>query len=166
MTRLIVFLSILTGFILVLTFHNYKSLPVSREKFQLEKTQKEFHNNQILVQELSAPKPESTEVETEVKEVEIVIDLNTPELVSGNKIYGKCIACHGKNGEGKTSQKAPRIAGQFDWYIEKQLIDMKNGDRINELMVPIVKALSPEDMKNVALYVSKLPWKIEAPAKP
>lgn len=158
MTRLTVFLTILVGFILVLTFHSYRNIPVLNEKFDFGKVAKEHEEHVKLVAELTAPKKEVEVVE--VKEVEIKIDLNTPELVNGNKVYSKCIACHGKNGEGKASQKAPRIAGQFDWYIEKQVTDMKSGARINELMMPTVKGLSAQDIKDVSLYVSKLPWKL------
>lgn len=158
MTRLTVFLTILVGLVLVLSLHTFRNIPVVNEKFSFEKVAKEHTAHEALVAELTAPKVE--EVVEEVKPIEIVIDLNTPELVNGNKVYSKCIACHGKNGEGKASQKAPRIAGQFDWYVEKQLNDMKSGARINELMMPTVKGLSEQDMKDVALYVSKLPWKL------
>ena len=45
--------------------------------------------------------------------------------------------------------------------IEKQLTDMKSGDRINVAMAPIVKGLSPQDIKDVAAYVTLLPWNKE-----
>lgn len=162
MTRLIVFLSVLAGLILMLVLFTFKTLPVSNEKFDLQKTAKEFTTHQELVKEITSPK--ELEVVSEVAEVEYapVVDLNTPELVAGNKLFGQCIACHGKGGEGKPSQKAPHIGGQYDWYIEKQLTDMKAGARINVAMNPIVKGLSPADMKAVAAYVNKLPWNKEA----
>ena len=49
----------------------------------------------------------------------------------GQILYQKCIQCHGDNGEGKKSQQAPQIAGQFDWYIVKSLNDFKSGARKN-----------------------------------
>lgn len=159
MTRLTVFLTVLVGFVVVLAFHSYRNIPVVNEKFNFEKAAKEHLEHVKLVAELTTPK-KVDEVVEEVKEIEIKIDLNTPELVNGNKVYTKCIACHGKNGEGKASQKAPRIAGQFDWYIEKQIVDMKTGARINDVMMPTVKGLSDKDIKDVSVYVSKLPWKL------
>lgn len=166
MTRLIVFLSVLAAFVLALVMFSYKSLPVSNEKFNLKTVEEQFHQKQTLVHSLLAPKEKVAEVEVEVKEYAPVVDLNTPQLVSGHKLYNQCISCHGKGGEGKTSQKAPFIGGQFDWYIEKQLVDMKSGARSNPVMNTILKGLSDQDMKDLAAYISRLPWKklVEAPA--
>ncbi len=162
MTRLTVFLSVLTGFVLILVLNTYKTLPVSNEKFDLVKTEKAYKEHAEKVLEVTGPK--EVEAVAEVADVEYapVVDLNTPQLVAGHKIFGQCIACHGKGGEGKASQKAPHIGGQYDWYIEKQLTDMKAGARINAAMMPILKGLSPQDMKDAAAYVSQLPWNKEA----
>lgn len=159
MTRLIVFLSVLTALVLALVLFSYKSLPVSNEKFNVTKVAESYHNQTALVETLLAPKEKVVEAEVEVKEYAPVVELDTPQLVSGHKLYTQCISCHGKGGEGKTSQKAPFIGGQFDWYIEKQLVDMKSGARVNLVMNPILKGLKPQDIKDLAAYVSKLPWK-------
>ncbi len=159
MTRLIVFLSVLTALVLALVLFSYKSLPVSNEKFNVTKVAESYHHQAALVETLLAPKEKVVEAEVEVKEYAPVVELDTPQLVSGHKLYTQCISCHGKGGEGKTSQKAPFIGGQFDWYIEKQLVDMKSGARVNLVMNPILKGLKPQDIKDLAAYVSKLPWK-------
>lgn len=159
MTRLIVFIGVLAGFILALTMFSHKSLPVSNEKFNIVAVAEDYHKKETLVHELLAPKEIVVVEEVEVKEYAPVVDLNTPQLVSGNKLYTQCISCHGKGGEGKTSQKAPFIGGQYDWYIEQQLVNMKTGVRPNPVMNPILKGLSEQDMKDLAAYVSKLPWK-------
>ena len=159
MTRLIVFSSVLIALVLALVLFSYKSLPVSNQKFDITKTAASFNQKTILVEELLAPKEKVVQVEVEIKEYAPIVDLDTPQLVSGHKLYNQCISCHGKGGEGKTSQKAPFIGGQFDWYIEKQLVDMKAGARVNIVMNPYLKGLSPQDMKDLAAYVSKLPWK-------
>jgi cytochrome c553 len=58
---------------------------------------------------------------------------------------------------GIPAQKAPRIAGQHDWYIAKQLQDIKAGvTRKNPVMIPFVSKLSEQDMKDLAAYISKL----------
>lgn len=161
MTRLTVFLSVLTGFILVLALFAYKGLPVDNAKFDYEKSKAAFDTKSEAIHkavEASAHGEVVAEEEAPV-EVEIKVDLNTPQLVNGNKVYSKCIACHGKDGAGKAAQKAPHIGGQYDWYIEKQLFDMKGGARINDAMMPTLKGLTDQDMKDVAVYVSKLPWK-------
>lgn len=162
MTRLMVFLSILAGFILLLVLYTFKTLPVSNEKFDIVKTDTAYKAHAEKIFEATTPK--EVEAKAEVVELEYApeVDLSTPQLTAGNKIFGQCIACHGKGGDGKASQKAPHIGGQYDWYIEKQLTDMKSGARINAAMMPIVKGLSPQDMKDVAAYVTKLPWNKEA----
>ncbi|GEM_PF-378356 len=158
MTRLMVFLGVMTGLVFILILFTFKTTPVNNEKFDLKKVETEYNEKQKVIAEVTAPK-ENTGAE-EVAEIEYapVVDLSTPQLQAGAKIYGQCIACHGKGGEGKASQKAPHIGGQYDWYVEKQLVDMKSGARINVAMNPIVKGLSPDDMKNVAAYVAALPW--------
>lgn len=159
MTRLIVFLSVVAAFVLALVLFSYKSLPVSNDKFNLHATAESYEKQEHLVETLLAPKEKVVELEVEVKEYAPVVDLSTPQLVSGHKLFTQCISCHGKGGEGKTSQKAPFIGGQFDWYIEKQLTEMKAGVRSNPVMNPILKGLSPSDIKDLAAYVSRLPWK-------
>jgi cytochrome c553 len=158
MLRLTVFLSMLVGFVLILTLSYFKDLPVTNNKFDFQKSAEEHKAHVELIQKVTAP----VEVETAKEEVVATapkVDLNTPQLVSGEKIYSKCLACHGQSGEGKVSQKAAHIGGQYDWYIEKQLTDMKSGVRVNEAMNPILKGLSEQDIKDVAAYVTKLPWK-------
>ena len=79
----------------------------------------------------------------------------------GAKLYKKkCVACHGKQGEGKKSQKAPKLAGQHDWYLYEQLVAIQSGKRVNKKMMPFVKGLSDQDLKDLAVYIStSFPWK-------
>ena len=74
----------------------------------------------------------------------------------GAGLYKKCVVCHGKAGEGKRSQKAPRIGGQFEWYLYKSLKDMKSKVRKNDVMMPYIKDLSDSDFKDLSAYISKL----------
>ena len=69
MTRLTVFLSVLTALIFILVLNTFKSIPVSNEKFDLQKTQKEFVAHEELIKEVTAPK--EVEGEAEVVAVEI-----------------------------------------------------------------------------------------------
>ncbi len=158
MARLIVFVTVLIGFILVLTLHSFKSTPVVNDRFDVSKIVKAPHTSTLVSADSTNSDNQATEAPAEVK-AEFVVELNTPELENGHKVYAKCVVCHGQSGEGKAAQKAPRIAGQFDWYVEKQLSDMKSGARINDLMTSIVKGLSEQDIKDVSSYVSKFPWK-------
>lgn len=163
MIRLMIFLAVLTGLVLALVLFSYNNIPVNNAKFDFKKVQEAYKANAELIHELTTPKEKTSEEEVVVTEYAPVVDLSTPELVSGHKLYNQCISCHGKGGEGKTSQKAPFIGGQYDWYIEKQLSDMSSGERVNATMATIVKSLSPQDIKDLAAYVSKLPWKKQVP---
>src|SRR4051812_23852742 len=123
MTRLIVFLSVLAGLVLILVLFTFKSNPVSNDKFDINKIETEYRTKQALISEVTAPKEKEESVEAPGLEYAPVVELSTPQLQAGSKLFGQCIACHGKGAEGKASQKAPHIGGQYDWYIEKQLTD-------------------------------------------
>lgn len=154
MPRIFIFAMVAISFIAVLILNKFNKLPVNNEKFSYEKEKNAYLQNEN--KDLSS---EPSSSPSAIVTNEFNIELNTPELVNGNKVFGKCIACHGKSGAGNASLKAPRIGGQYEFYILKQLNDMKNGARINETMMPIIKGLSEQDFKDVALYASKLPWK-------
>lgn len=51
------------------------------------------------------------------------------DLTRGAKLYTSCVACHGARGEGNRSLNAPRLAGQSDWYLVRQLENYQTGAR-------------------------------------
>jgi cytochrome c553 len=53
------------------------------------------------------------------------------------------------------SELSPRLAGQDASYLAKQLANFKSGERRSSAMRPMVAALTPEDMRAVALYFSR-----------
>lgn len=72
----------------------------------------------------------------------------------------QCAACHGARGEGNAATGFPRIAGQSQYYLAKQLESYANGTRKNAVMEPIAKALAPADRVAAAAYFAQL----DAPA--
>lgn len=79
------------------------------------------------------------------------------DAAKGAELFKQCILCHGEKGDGNVAQKAPRISGQYDWYVLKQLQDIKAGvTRKNPVMIPFLNKLSEQDMKDLAAYVSTL----------
>lgn len=74
----------------------------------------------------------------------------------GKALYSSCVQCHGDQGMGKLEEKAPKIAGQHEWYIINQLNAFKNKTRINPKMYPYIKDLSSKDYEDLAAFVSKL----------
>lgn len=161
MTRLVIFCVFLSGLAIVMNFKSYKDIPLNSEKFDIDKATTNFEEHKKTLVELAhihmeaiTPKVASDEVFEEKS----LVELSTPSLVRADKLYKQCIACHGKGGEGKSANKAPMIGGQMDWYVVKQLTDMREGLRINQNMLSIVKKLSDEDISDLANYISKLPW--------
>jgi cytochrome c553 len=79
---------------------------------------------------------------------------------AGNAETGKtksaaCAACHGADGNGNPANAEwPKLAGQDKRYILKQLNEFKSGKRANDLMSPMAKPLSSQDMEDLAAYFS------------
>jgi cytochrome c553 len=71
-----------------------------------------------------------------------------------------CVPCHGARGEGSPAAGSPRIAAQSQYYIRKQLDSYADGSRLDPVMEPIAKGLSPELRAAVAAHYAQL----EAPA--
>jgi cytochrome c553 len=64
-----------------------------------------------------------------------------------------CASCHGAGGNSTIAQN-PRLSAQHDAYIVKELRDFKTADRSNPIMSPIAKALSDEEINNIAAYLN------------
>ncbi len=62
-----------------------------------------------------------------------------------------CAACHGADGNSSDKQY-PKLAGQNEAYIARQLAAFKSGTRMNAIMLGFATMLSTEDMHNVGAY--------------
>lgn len=90
-------------------------------------------------------------------------------LAAGDAAAGKnksatCSACHGADGN-STNPEWPKLAGQHEGYLYKQLTDYKSGNRVNATMQGMVAALSDQDMQDLSAYFAsqeKTPNKGEA----
>ncbi len=65
-----------------------------------------------------------------------------------------CAPCHALNGGSDGSGAFPRIASLPNYYLAKQLRDFASGVRKSDVMSPIAKALSTDDVADVAAYYS------------
>ncbi|OUR93524.1 hypothetical protein A9Q84_18805 [Halobacteriovorax marinus] len=161
MTRLVTFCVVLVALIIAINFSNYKKFPVSNEQFSFEKQEKIYKAHIVEMKELEEMRLAAlhpVKVEEVVVPAGPLVVLDTPQLVHGSKLYKACVVCHGKRGQGKKSQKAPRIGGQMAWYLTKQLSAMKSGVRVNKAMLPYIKKLGTKDFQDLSAYISKLPW--------
>lgn len=78
----------------------------------------------------------------------------------GSSSTPACMTCHGANGEGQAAGGFPRLAGQSQAYLLKQLQAFATGKRHNLQMAPIASSLNAEQMRDVADYYASLPgWK-------
>lgn len=83
----------------------------------------------------------------------------------GQAMYAVCAACHGANGEGNIALNAPKLAGQEDWYMRRQISYYKRGirgtqpgDEFGPQMAPMANTLATDAIvSNVAAYIASLP---------
>ncbi len=90
---------------------------------------------------------------------------STQLLAAGSIDNGKqkaatCFACHGTDGNGVDPQY-PRLAGQYNLYLQQALHEYKSGQRNNAIMKGFVATLSDQDIEDVAAYFSSLPTRLD-----
>jgi cytochrome c553 len=68
-----------------------------------------------------------------------------------------CAACHGKDANTPIDPSYPRLAGQHRDYLERSLLDYKNGSRKNAIMAGQAQPLSRADIENLAAFYASLP---------
>ena len=68
-----------------------------------------------------------------------------------------CTACHGPEGNKPVTPDIPKLAGQYDDYLEHALLDYQSGARQNPVMNGLAKPLSKQEIKELAQYFSQRP---------
>ena len=84
---------------------------------------------------------------------------------TGAALYAVCAACHGAQAEGNPALNAPKLSGQQDWYLRRQLQQFKNGargtnenDAYGKMMAPMAATLADDTaINNVVAYIKTLP---------
>jgi cytochrome c oxidase subunit 2 len=84
---------------------------------------------------------------------------------AGKPLYAVCAACHGSQAEGNPALHAPKLSGQGDWYLKRQLKYFKNGARgthdkdvFGKMMAPMAATLGDDAaIDNVVAYIKTLP---------
>jgi cytochrome c oxidase subunit 2 len=93
-----------------------------------------------------------------------VADTVKGDATAGKVSYAACTACHGLNGEGNAALNSPKLAGQHDWYIVRQLNNYKQGVRgadpknvFDTQMKPFAAMITSDEVaNNVAAYINSL----------
>jgi cytochrome c553 len=78
---------------------------------------------------------------------------NASDAEAGKAKSAACAACHGADGN-SVNAVWPSLAGQHASYLVKQLMDFKEGRRVNPTMAGMVAGLNEDDMKDLAAYYS------------
>ena len=71
--------------------------------------------------------------------------------VRGEQLAVDCVSCHGDRGAEPIANN-PILAGQHEDYLLRSLRTYKNGERANQIMYPLVKDLSDQDLRDLAAY--------------
>jgi cytochrome c553 len=79
-----------------------------------------------------------------------------PVHAGGDAAAGKqkaviCAACHGVDGN-SVNPIWPKLAGQHEVYLAKQIRAFRSGERKDPTMAPMVSILKEEDIDDVAAY--------------
>jgi len=96
----------------------------------------------------------------------------TPGIARGEALYATCGKCHGTEGGGNQTLRAPAIGGLPAWYVEAQLINFAAAhrgyapfDTTGIMMKSVAWTLDREgDVPSVAAYVASLPAPRLAPS--
>ena len=72
---------------------------------------------------------------------------------AGQTKSATCMGCHGLAGNSAIAT-FPKLAGQGEVYLLKQLQNFKSGERNNAIMADVVSLLSEQDMMDIAAYYS------------
>jgi cytochrome c553 len=80
---------------------------------------------------------------------------------SGDPVAGKeksqiCQGCHGMDGN-STDEMIPKLAGQYDEYIIKQMRNYLAGTRSHEIMNGMAAPLSEKDLADISAYFAIQP---------
>jgi cytochrome c553 len=87
----------------------------------------------------------------------------SPEIAAGRRIYTEgvpsesvpaCISCHGARAEG--NGPIPRLAGQYQAYLARQLENFASWARQNITMHAVSMNLNPEQISEVTAYLATL----------
>jgi cytochrome c553 len=70
---------------------------------------------------------------------------------AGQTKAGTCAACHNADGN-STNAMYPKLAGQHERYIWRQLKMLKSGERENPIMMGMASALTEQDMRDIGAY--------------
>lgn len=88
--------------------------------------------------------------------------VNATMAENGQEKSAVCASCHGASGDGDNSSY-PKLAGQYESYIEQALKDYRSGDRKNPIMSGFAGSLKIEDIRELAAWFASQQGGLSAP---
>jgi cytochrome c553 len=77
------------------------------------------------------------------------------DVAAGRRKALQCQTCHGLDGLSKLPD-APHLAGQPEQYLVKSLNEYRSGARKHDMMTLVAKALSDQDVADLAAYYAAI----------
>jgi cytochrome c553 len=112
----------------------------------------------VFAQEAKAPAAASTAAQpaaagapAAAPAAEAAATLKPGDATAGAAKAAVCGACHGMDGNSSDAQY-PKLAGQHESYIVRQLTNFKGGARQNPIMLGFASSLSEQDMRDVGAF--------------
>ena len=100
---------------------------------------------------LMAQEPAAPPVATAPAAAAAAAPLKLGDANSGQAKSATCGACHGIDGNPASSQY-PKLAGQHENYIARQIELIKTNQRANPVMMGFIASMTPQDMHDVGAY--------------
>jgi cytochrome c553 len=85
----------------------------------------------------------------------LAVSASAADIEAGKAKAASCAGCHGADGIA-VNPAYPNLAGQNAQYLVAAIKAYKDGTRNNPVMGALVKALSDEDIENIAAYYQSL----------
>jgi len=73
------------------------------------------------------------------------------DIAKSEELAARCVACHGVAGN-SIIPKYPRLCGQHDEYLLRQMLAFRDGQRDDPEMAPQVMIYEDEDLAGLATY--------------
>jgi len=102
----------------------------------------------------ATPGMPKAETATVAPAADATVAVKPGDATAGQGKAAACGACHGMDGNSTDAQN-PRLAGQSEQYIVRQLTDFKAGKRQNPIMMGMAAPLTPQDMHDIGAYFAK-----------
>lgn len=110
----------------------------------------------VLTHGVAAPIVTGHEVTTKVVLTPTMLQPADADAIGrGATLAQNCTMCHGARG--LSPADSPNLAGQYPFFLYKELKDFQTGARVSGVMQPLVANLSDRDLRDLSAYYAYLP---------